>query len=146
MSTNMLGIRSARIEPRRPRALRADLDVAVMGVGPHGLSATVHLRRAGIAAHAFGEAMSFWQSMPNGMSLRSNMSATNMIEPKGPLSLVNYMAERASASAIPCPCDDSLSMAYGCSAKPSPTWTRVESLASIVPRVYSSSTSMTASV
>lgn len=94
MSTNTLGIRSARVEPQRPRALRADLDVAVIGVGPHGLSATVHLRRARIAAHAFGEAMSFWQSMPNGMSLRSNMSATNMIEPKGPLSLVSYMAEK----------------------------------------------------
>ena len=85
------------IDPRRrsisPRAARPDLDVAVIGAGPHGLSATVHLRRAGIAAHAFGKPMSFWQSMPKGMSLRSNMSATNMIEPEGPLSLATYMAE-----------------------------------------------------
>lgn len=68
-----------------------DIDVAVIGAGPHGLSAAVHLRRAGVSAHVFGEPMSFWRSMPRGMSLRSNMSATNMIEPSGPLSLASYM-------------------------------------------------------
>jgi FAD-dependent urate hydroxylase len=70
-----------------------DIDVAVIGAGPHGLSATIHLRRAGIAAHAFGEPMSFWRSMPKGMRLRSNMSATNMVEPVGPFSLASYMEE-----------------------------------------------------
>lgn len=71
----------------------ADLDVAVIGAGPHGLAATIHLRRAGVAAHAFGEPMSFWRSMPKGMRLRSNLSATNMVEPTGPLSLHSYMEE-----------------------------------------------------
>ena len=70
-----------------------DLDVAVIGAGPHGLSATIHLRRAGVEAHAFGEPMSFWHGMPNGMRLRSNMSATNIVEPVGPLSLASYMNE-----------------------------------------------------
>jgi len=70
-----------------------DLEVAVIGAGPHGLSAAVHLRRAGVAAHVFGVPMSFWRSMPKGMCLRSNMSATNMIEPAGRLSLASYMAE-----------------------------------------------------
>lgn len=70
-----------------------DLDVAVIGAGPHGLSAAVHLRRAGVAAQVFGPPMSFWRSMPKGMRLRSNMSATNMIEPVGPFSLSSYMAE-----------------------------------------------------
>ena len=70
-----------------------DLDVAVIGAGPHGLSAATHLQRAGIAAQVFGEPMSFWQGMPKGMKLRSNMSATNMIEPAGPFSLRTYMAE-----------------------------------------------------
>ena len=67
--------------------------MAVIGAGPHGLSAAVHLRRAGIAAQVFGDPMSFWRGMPKGMRLRSNMSATNMIEPVGPLSLASYMAE-----------------------------------------------------
>jgi len=34
--------------------------------------------------------MAFWRTMPGGMKLRSNMSATNMIEPVGPLSLERY--------------------------------------------------------
>ena len=70
-----------------------DLDVAVIGAGPHGLSAAVHLQRAGVAAQVFGSPMSFWRGMPKGMRLRSNMSATNLIEPIGPFSLVSYMAE-----------------------------------------------------
>ena len=70
-----------------------DTEVAVIGAGPHGLSATIHLRRAGVAAHAFGEPMSFWRGMPKGMRLRSNMSATNIVEPVGPLSLSSYMKE-----------------------------------------------------
>ncbi len=72
---------------------RPDLDVAVIGAGPHGLAATIQLRRAGIAAHAFGQPMSFWRTMPKGMRLRSNLSATNMVEPEGPLSLHRYMEE-----------------------------------------------------
>jgi FAD-dependent urate hydroxylase len=70
-----------------------DLDVAVIGAGPYGLSTTVHLRRAGAGAQLFGTPMSFWQQMPNGMKLRSNMSATNLIEPVGPLSLKSYLDE-----------------------------------------------------
>lgn len=63
----------------------------MVGAGPHGLSATIHLRRAGIAAYALGEPMSFWRSMPKGMRLRSNLSATNMVELDGPFSLSRYM-------------------------------------------------------
>lgn len=68
-----------------------DYEVVVIGAGPHGLAATIHLRRAGAAAHAFGKPMSFWRSMPKGMRLRSNLSATNMVEPAGPFSLARYM-------------------------------------------------------
>jgi len=71
---------------------RFDHEVAVIGAGPHGLSATIHLRRARVAAHALGEPMSFWRGMPDGMRLRSNMSATNMVEPGGPFSLSRFMA------------------------------------------------------
>jgi Pyridine nucleotide-disulphide oxidoreductase len=71
----------------------ADAEVAVIGAGPHGLSAAVHLRREGVDTQVFGAPMSFWRSMPKGMRLRSNLSATNMIEPAGPLSLASYMTE-----------------------------------------------------
>jgi hypothetical protein len=67
-----------------------DLEVAVIGAGPHGLSAATHLRRAGAQAHVFGSPMGFWKTMPEGMKLRSNMSATSMVETVGPLSLSAY--------------------------------------------------------
>ena len=85
--------------------MSADLEVAVIGAGPHGISTTIHLRRAGVAAHLFGKPMSFWKGMPKGMKLRSNMSATTMVEPVGPLSLKNYLAEIGDEQAWPVPLD-----------------------------------------
>jgi lysine/ornithine N-monooxygenase len=81
---------SARTNGSRPGP---DLDVVVIGAGPHGLSAAIHLRRAGVTPYVFGEPMSFWRTMPKGMRLRSNMSATNIVEPVGPFSLASYMEE-----------------------------------------------------
>jgi FAD-dependent urate hydroxylase len=88
-----------------------DLDVAVIGAGPHGLSAATHLRRAGVAAHVFGKPMSFWKQMPEGMMLRSNMSATNMIETSGPLSLASFTADTGRPIEQPVPLEDFI--AYG---------------------------------
>jgi FAD-dependent urate hydroxylase len=78
-----------------------DVEVAVIGAGPHGLSAAIHLRRAGIAAHTLGEPMSFWQGMPKGMRLRSNMTATNLVETDGPFSLASYMADTGESFGHP---------------------------------------------
>jgi hypothetical protein len=89
----------------------ADLEVAVVGAGPHGLSAAVHLRRAGVQAHVFGDPMAFWRSMPRGMLLRSNLSATNLIEPRGPLSLGAFGADRGAPIEAPVPLEDFV--AYG---------------------------------
>jgi len=37
-------------------------DVAIIGAGPYGLSATAHLRKVkGLDVHTFGEPMSFWE-------------------------------------------------------------------------------------
>ncbi|MEA2213024.1 MAG: hypothetical protein QOF83_2972 [Solirubrobacteraceae bacterium] len=80
-----------------------DVQVAIIGAGPHGLSAAVHLRRAGVDARVFGEPMSFWRTMPRGMKLRSNMSATNMVEPTGPLSLNAFAAETGTDIKYPVP-------------------------------------------
>jgi FAD-dependent urate hydroxylase len=83
--------------------MSVDLEAVVIGAGPHGLSATVHLRRAGVAAHTFGEPMSFWKQMPGGMKLRSNMSATNLVETVGPLSLARYLDEIGESQDWPVP-------------------------------------------
>jgi thioredoxin reductase len=80
-----------------------ELPVAVIGAGPHGVSAAVHLRRAGARAHVFGDPMSFWRTMPVGMKLRSNLSATNMVEVEGPLSLARYEAVSGTRIEAPVP-------------------------------------------
>lgn len=100
-------------EPGRPaHAPRphetADIDVAVIGAGPHGISAAVHLRRAGIRAHVFGDPMSFWRTMPAGMKLRSNLRATNMVEEHGPLSLARYAADTGTQVEHPVPLEQFL--------------------------------------
>lgn len=84
----------------------ADVEVAVVGAGPHGLSAAEHLRRAGVRPYVLGEPMSFWQTMPEGMLLRSNLSATNMIECGGPLSLARFGQERGAPIEAPVPLED----------------------------------------
>src|SRR5580658_5425981 len=89
-----------------PAVVAPDLEVAVIGAGPHGLSAATHLRRAGVRAHAFGASMSFWKAMPQGMLLRSNLSATNMVEPLGPLSLASYSAASGVRVELPVPLED----------------------------------------
>src|SRR5262249_14785509 len=51
----------------------------------------------------FGDPMGFWGTMPRGMKLRSNKSATNMVEPAGPLSLQAYSADVGVPIAYPVP-------------------------------------------
>ena len=84
-----------------------DLDVAILGAGPYGLSAAAHLRNAGVDAHVFGRPMSFWQeNMPVGMLLRSNWSATNISDRRGELSLEAYQADSGTSFRTPVPLDE----------------------------------------
>ena len=69
-----------------------DTDIAIVGAGPHGLSAAAHLRRSGAEVRVLGQPMSFWQTMPVGMLLRSNWTATCIAEYQGPLSLDSFLA------------------------------------------------------
>jgi cation diffusion facilitator CzcD-associated flavoprotein CzcO len=56
--------------------------VVVIGAGPHGLSATAHLRGAGVPTRTFGTPMSFWrETMPGGMLLRSSIRASSIDDP-----------------------------------------------------------------
>jgi len=78
-------------------------DVAIIGAGPYGLAAAAHLRRAGVETRILGEPMSFWQTMPAGMLLRSNRTATSIAEYRGPLSLDSYAADTGDPLVMPFP-------------------------------------------
>ncbi|MFC5952192.1 FAD-dependent oxidoreductase [Pseudonocardia lutea] len=78
-------------------------EVAVVGAGPYGLAATAHLRRAGVDVRLFGEPMSFWRTMPKGMLLRSNRTATSIAEHCGPLSLDSYAEDVGEPVTLPYP-------------------------------------------
>ncbi len=82
-------------------------DVAVIGAGPYGLSATAHLRTVkGLDVHTFGEPMSFWQrNMPDGMLLRSGWAATHIADPNQSLTLEAYRAVSRAHFSSPVPLD-----------------------------------------
>lgn len=82
-------------------------DVVIIGAGPHGLAAAAHLRRAGVECMVHGRPMSFWRgSMPKGMLLRSNRTATCIAEYDGPLSLDGFAAATGTTVTMPFPLDD----------------------------------------
>jgi hypothetical protein len=94
--------------------------VAVLGAGPHGLAAAAHLRRAGQEVRVFGEPMSFWRTMPAGMLLRSNWTATCIAEYDGPLALDAYQAETNAKLSRPVPLDEFIQYGDWVQAKVAP--------------------------
>jgi hypothetical protein len=81
------------------------IDVAVVGAGPYGLSAAAHLRRAGVDVRVLGQPMSFWRAMPPGLLLRSNGTATCIAEYDGELSLTSFCAATGTQFSRPVPLD-----------------------------------------
>jgi thioredoxin reductase len=81
------------------------VDVAIVGAGPYGLSAARHLRTVqGLEVRVFGEPMSFWQdTMPAGMFLRSNWTATQIADPAHSLTLEAYQARFGHKFHLPVP-------------------------------------------
>jgi Pyridine nucleotide-disulphide oxidoreductase len=90
-----------------------EYQVVIIGAGPYGLAAAAHLRTiAGFEARIFGEPMSFWeQHMPEGMFLRSQWEASHIADPKGQLSLNDFMADTGRSISTPVPLTDFI--AYG---------------------------------
>jgi FAD-dependent urate hydroxylase len=82
-----------------------DADVAIVGAGPYGLSAAAHLRRRNIDVRVLGDPMSFWRTMPIGMVLRSNWTATCIAEYTGQLSLDSFCAATGARFSKPIPLD-----------------------------------------
>ena len=62
----------------------SDVDVAIIGAGPYGLSLAAHLSAAGLSYRHFGVPMRLWRTaMPKGMFLKSQGFASNLSDPKG---------------------------------------------------------------
>jgi len=81
-------------------------EVAVIGAGPYGLSAGVHLKAKGITAYVFGEPMEFWaHKMPEGMLLRSPRVASSLSDPDGAFTLEAYEAASKKEPCAPVPLD-----------------------------------------
>jgi thioredoxin reductase len=93
-------------DPTSKGRTMTDVDVAVLGAGPHGLSATMHLRRAGVEVATVGDPMSFWRTMPKGMLLRSNWTATCIAEPQGVVTLDAYASATGRQVTRPVPLGD----------------------------------------
>src|SRR5690349_142069 len=82
-----------------------DLDVAIVGAGPYGLSAAAHLGALkGLAVRVFGEPMSFWERhMPVGMLLRSPWAGSYLSDPNRALTLDCYRATNGNGFSAPVP-------------------------------------------
>ena len=88
-------------------------DIAIIGAGPYGLSATAHLRTVkGLDVHTFGEPMCFWErNMPKGMLLRSGWEASQIADPNHSLTMEDYQAASHTHFSSPVPLD--CFMGYG---------------------------------
>ena len=59
-----------------------DLDTAIIGAGPYGLSLAAHLRAKGHSYRVYGRPMESWRKfMPEGMILKSEPFASNLWDP-----------------------------------------------------------------
>jgi hypothetical protein len=95
-----------RFAQPRSRPSSADCDVAIVGAGPYGLSAGVHLKAKGIAVRVFGEPMEFWShKMPEGMLLRSPRVASSLSDPDRAFTLEAYEAASKKEPCAPLPLD-----------------------------------------
>lgn len=70
-------------------------DIAIIGAGPYGLSIAAHLRRQGVDYRIFGTPMHNWRTrMPQGMLLKSDGFASNLMAPGGDMTLADYCTSR----------------------------------------------------
>jgi FAD-dependent urate hydroxylase len=68
-----------------------DVDVAIVGAGPYGLSVAAHLRAARLTVRQFGQPMHLWRAqMPRGMFLKSQGFASNLSDPHGTHTLAAF--------------------------------------------------------
>ncbi len=79
-----------------------DVQAAVIGAGPYGLSVAAHLGARGITTRIFGSPMSFWRSMPATINLKSFAWATNVSVPHRHYTFPEYCRARGLPDLEPC--------------------------------------------
>jgi FAD-dependent urate hydroxylase len=86
-----------------PRSAGIDaVDVAIIGAGPYGLSLATQLRSRGVPFRIFGQPMSSWKRMAQGMSLKSPDFGTSIYSPEPGSTFVEYCRRRGIATTEPC--------------------------------------------
>ncbi len=76
----------------------SDIETAIIGAGPYGLSIAAYLREAGLPFRIFGSPLESWRSfMPNGMILKSERFASSLWDPGRRYTLQRYSTEKGIA-------------------------------------------------
>jgi len=71
-----------------------DIDVAIVGAGPYGLSIAAQLAHRGVEHRILGNPMQFWLTqMPKGMSLKSEGFASSLYDAEGRYTCGRFCAE-----------------------------------------------------
>jgi thioredoxin reductase len=72
-----------------------DIDIAIIGAGPHGLSLAAHLNARRACVRVFGTPMGFWRDhMPKGMHLKSDGFASNLYDPDSLYTLKRFCSDQ----------------------------------------------------
>jgi thioredoxin reductase len=71
-----------------------NIDTAIIGAGPYGLSIAAHLSKSSLTFRIFGSPMDSWRShMPKGMLLKSEGFASNLYDPDSSFTLQHFCQE-----------------------------------------------------
>ena len=71
--------------------MTTEVEVAIIGAGPYGLSIAAHLRGAGVSFRIFGSPMNTWKNqMPRGMRLKSEGLASTLYDPAAEFTLERF--------------------------------------------------------
>jgi len=75
--------------------LKTNIDIAIIGAGPYGLSLAATLRDRGVSHRIFGAPMHSWaEHMPRGMHLKSEAFASSLYDPRGKFTLKAFCLDQ----------------------------------------------------
>lgn len=80
-----------------------DIDTAIIGAGPYGLSLSAQLSARGVAHAVFGQPMKFWREMPPTLNLKSLAFATCIYVPERGNTFPEWCRANGLEDFEPCP-------------------------------------------